>query len=98
MEPETGQDDTTVHVRAVQLADELLGLVDDERLWTQLGGFYETLATLFAELNDPGRARMYAELAIENWIEYAGSDHASIPRARDFIRKLKKKHGTEIYK
>ena len=82
---------------AAALADELLGLLDEERLWSQVGEDYEALASLFLELGDTTRARRCAEMAIEMWKEYGGADetHPQVLLARWFLLKVKREEVVE---
>lgn len=61
-----------------RFVDELLRLVDEEKLEVQLVVFYEVIARAYMEVFDFEKAREYATMAEEAWIQYGGVGHDNV--------------------
>ncbi len=73
------------------LAEELVGLVEEEQLWPQLVVFYEVIARAYMEIAEWDSARQYVGLAEERWILYGGEDHDNVDGIRALWAELKQR-------
>lgn len=61
-----------------KFASELLRLIGDEKLEVQLVVYYEVIARAYMELFDFEKAKEYATMCENAWIQYGGLDHDNV--------------------
>jgi len=72
------------------LAEEVVRLIETERLTAATGDLYGILAQSFLESGFPDVALGYAEMSLESRVTYGSSDHPKTDPTRRFIAALKK--------
>ncbi|TLD10581.1 hypothetical protein PgNI_06126 [Pyricularia grisea] len=70
------------------IAEEMMEIVEVERISPQLGGYCETVAQVLLAKGDEKGALRYLRLSLDAWLLYGGEDHAHVPNIRSNLRDL----------
>lgn len=70
------------------LWEEMLGILREEALWSQVAEFAALWADLYAAVGARGKAREMAGWALRERVFYNGEDSERVEKARAFVRKF----------
>jgi hypothetical protein len=71
-----------------RFAKELLRLIDEENLEVQLVVYYEVIARAYMSVPNFEKAKEYATMAENAWIQYGGLDHDNVEGMKQLWRDL----------
>ncbi|OHE91877.1 hypothetical protein CORC01_12830 [Colletotrichum orchidophilum] len=77
-----------------ELVDELEDVIVIEGLTAQAGEFYDVVARAYGAMGEMGKGRMYAELALEKLVRFAGYDDERTAKARAVLLEFGGQPGT----
>ncbi|KAK0710723.1 hypothetical protein B0H67DRAFT_263977 [Lasiosphaeris hirsuta] len=80
--------DNRTHAGVGALVDELMAILDTERLQVQTGNFASILAGVYFQMEDLAKARGYAKQAVDNHMYYIGHDNEKVQEALQMLEFL----------